>query len=99
LLFIERGSVSVLVDRPQGDPMRIRVFGPHTMIGEIGFFLETPRTASLKAEDGTIVWSLGREAFRDLASRRPDIVLALVTYIVRIQSERLAFTTRQIAVL
>jgi sulfate permease, SulP family len=99
LLFIERGSVSVLVDRPQGDPMRIRVFGPHTMIGEIGFFLETPRTASLKAEDGTIIWSLSREAFRDLASRRPDIVLALVTYIVRIQSERLAFTTRQIAAL
>ena len=99
LLFIERGSVSVLVDRPQGAPMRIRVFGPHTMIGEIGFFLETPRTASLKAEDGTIIWSLGREAFRELASRRPDIVLALLTYIVRIQSERLAFTTRQIAVL
>jgi sulfate permease, SulP family len=99
LLFIERGSVSVLVDRPQRDPVRIRVFGPHTMIGEIGFFLETRRTASLKAEDGTIIWSLGREAFRDLASRRPDIVLALVTYIVRIQSERLAFTTRQVAVL
>jgi sulfate permease, SulP family len=99
LLFIERGSVSVLVDRPERDPMRIRVFGPHTMIGEIGFFLATPRTASLKAEDGTIIWSLGREAFRDLASRRPDIILALVTYILQIQSERLAFATRQITAL
>ncbi len=88
----------------QGDPteallFRVRVFGPHTLVGEIGFFLQTARTASLKAEDGTIVWSLGRTAFHDLASQRPDIVLALFSYIVRIQSERLAFATRQVVAL
>jgi SulP family sulfate permease len=99
LLFIERGRVSVLVDRPDHEPMRVRVFGPHTLVGEIGFFLQTARTASLKAEDGTIVWSLGRTAFHDLASQRPDIVLALFSYIVRIQSERLAFATRQVVAL
>jgi len=99
LLFIERGRVSVLVDRPNHEPLRVRVFGPHTLVGEIGFFLERPRTASLKVEDGTVVWSLGRDAFRDLTGRRPDIVLALLTYIIRIQAERLAFATRQIAAL
>lgn len=99
LLFIERGSVSVLVDRPDHGAMRMRVFGAHTLVGEIGFFLEAPRTASLKAEDGTIVWSLGRDAFRELAASRPDVMLALLTYVVRVQSERLAFATRQIAAL
>jgi SulP family sulfate permease len=99
LLFIERGSVSVLVDRAGHEPMRLRVFGPHTLVGEIGFFLDVPRTATLKAEEGTLVWSLGRPAYRELAAARPDIVLALLTYIVRVQSERLAFATRQITAL
>jgi sulfate permease, SulP family len=97
LLFIERGRVSVLVERPDQEPVRVRVFGAHTLAGEIGFFLESARTASLKIDAQTVVWSLDRNAFHELATSRPDVVLALFTYIVRIQSERLAFATRQIA--
>ncbi len=99
LLFVERGSVSVLLERPGQEPLRLRVFGAHTLVGEIGFFLDAERTASLKAEDATVVWALGRDAYRELAASRPDIMLALLTYVVRMQSERLAFATRQIAAL
>jgi sulfate permease, SulP family len=99
LLFVERGSVSVLLERPGHEPMRLRVFGAQTLVGEIGFFLDAARTASLRAEDATIVWSLGRDAYRQLTASRPDVVLALLTYVVRVQSERLAFATRQIAAL
>ena len=99
LLFIERGRVSVLVERNDHEPIRVRVFGSHTLAGEMGFFLQSPRTASLKLEGETIVWALDRPGFRQLADQRPDVILALFTYVVRIQSERLAFATRRIAAL
>jgi SulP family sulfate permease len=97
LLFIERGRVTALAERPDQEPMRVRVFDAQTIAGEIGFFLGTPRSASLKVEPRTIVWSLDRASFRKLADNRPDIALLVFEYIVRIQSERLAFATRRIA--
>jgi SulP family sulfate permease len=97
LLFIERGRVTALAERPDQEPMRVRAFDAQTIAGEIGFFLGTPRTATLKVEPRTIVWSLDRASFRKLADSRPDIALLVFEYIVRIQSERLAFATRRIA--
>ena len=45
LLFIEAGRVSVMLERPGQAPLRVRVFGAHTIVGEVGFFLDAPRTA------------------------------------------------------
>jgi hypothetical protein len=36
LLIVERGRVSVTVARPGQSPLHVRVFGPHTFVGEIG---------------------------------------------------------------
>jgi SulP family sulfate permease len=97
LLFMERGRVSVLLEEPGRRPMRVRVFGPKTILGEVGFFLDTPRTATLRADEPTVVWSLSRDNFYTLRQETPETMAALFTYIVSMQSERLAFATRQIA--
>ncbi|HEY1721256.1 MAG TPA: SulP family inorganic anion transporter [Magnetospirillaceae bacterium] len=99
LLFIEQGRVSVMIEKVGQAPLRVRVFGTHTIVGEMGFFLDAPRTATLLAEDGAVVWALSRAAFTTMKKERPDLVTALFTYVVRLQSERLDFATRQIAVL
>jgi sulfate permease, SulP family len=99
LLFVERGRLSVVVERPDQAPIRHRVFGANTVVGEIGFFLDVPRTASLRLDRDTEVWALGREAFERLKLQQPDLTAALLTYTVRTQAERLSFATRQIAAL
>jgi CRP-like cAMP-binding protein/anti-anti-sigma regulatory factor len=99
LLFVEHGRVSVLVERPGLMPIRHRVFGAHTVVGEIGFFLDVPRSASLRLDADTSVWALDRPAFERLKHDRPALIAALLTYTVRTQAERLAFATRQIAAL
>jgi SulP family sulfate permease len=99
LLFIERGRVSVMLERPGQAPLRVRVFGAHTIVGEVGFFLDAPRTASLLIEEESLVWALTRPAFERLKEQDPDLLAALFTYVIRLQSERLAFATRQIAAL
>ena len=72
-----------------------RIFGPHTIAGENGFVLLLPRTASLKVEEEAYVWSLSREAFEQIRSHQPELAIALLRSIIKLQSERLAFATRQ----
>jgi SulP family sulfate permease len=97
LIFVERGPVSVILEREDLSPLRVRVFGAHTLVGEVGFFLEAPRSASLSAASDAIAWALSREAFDQFMRQRPKEALALAIHVIRLQSERLTFANRQIA--
>jgi CRP-like cAMP-binding protein len=99
LLFIEHGRVSVEVELPGHAPIRQRVFGANTVLGETGFFLDVPRTANLRIDGAATIWALSRDAYERLNLHNPDLTAALLTYTVRIQAERLAFSTRQVAAL
>ena len=96
LHFIESGRISVLVEMPGQPPTRVRVFGRQTVAGELGFFLGTTRTATLRVERDASVGSLDRAAFQRLSTERPALVLALLSYLIRVGAERLSFATRQI---
>ena len=98
LLFIEKGRVSVMIG-PQEAETCARIFGPHTIAGEHAFVLRLPRSASLKVEKTARVWKLAREKFDRLQVEDPNLVIALLRDVVRLQSERLAFATRQNATL
>ena len=99
LIFVERGPVTVILERPGLSPLRVRVFGAHTLVGEIGFFLDVPRSASLAAAPDAVAWALRRGEFEDLKKTRPENLSALFIYIIRLQSERLTFANRQIVAL
>jgi SulP family sulfate permease len=96
LIFIERGPVSVTLERRDQPPLRVRVFGAHTLVGEVGFFLGVPRSANLLCAPEAIVWSLSRQAFDQFVQAHPKEALALTIYVIRLQSERLTFANRQI---
>jgi SulP family sulfate permease len=97
LFFIERGPVSVTLEREDHPALRVRVFGAHTLLGEVGFFLDVPRSANLLAAPGAIVWSLSHQAFDQFMQMHPAEALSLTVYVIRLQSERLTFANRQIA--
>jgi SulP family sulfate permease len=99
LLFVENGRVSVEIENPGHAPIRQRVFGANTVLGETGFFLDVPRTADLRIDGQASVWALSRPAWDRLTRDNPDVTAALLTYTVRIQAERLAFSSRQVAAL
>ncbi len=94
LLFIESGRVRVMIESPDGALNRIRVFGRHSVVGELAFLLGTPRTATLDVEETARVGTLYRPAYLAFARERPEIAVALLSYLVRIQAERLTFANR-----
>ena len=75
----------------------MRVFGPHTHVGEIAFVLRVPRTASLRVDEDTVAWLLDRKSFELLERTHADLVVAMLRHLLRLQAERLSFATRQIA--
>jgi SulP family sulfate permease len=97
LIFVERGPVSVILEREELSPLRVRVFGAHTLVGEVGFFLDAPRSASLRAAPDATAWALSRDGFDQFMRQRPKEALALAIHVIRLQSERLTFANRQIA--
>lgn len=99
LLFIENGRVSVEVEHKGHSPIRQRVFGPNTIVGEVGFFLGVPRTANLRIDGPATVWTLSHTMYQRLSRDAPAVTAALLTCTVRIQAERLAFSSRQVAAL
>ena len=99
LLFIEHGRVSVEVENPGHSAIRQRVFGANTVLGEVGFFLGVPRTANLRIDGAAAVWALSHAVYERLSRDAPEVTAALLTYTVRIQAERLAFSSRQAAAL
>ena len=99
LMFIESGRVSVEVEHDGHSPIRQRVFGSNTIVGEVGFFLGIPRTASLRTDGPATVWTLSHAMYQRLSRDAPAVTAALLTCTVRIQAERLAFSSRQVAAL
>jgi SulP family sulfate permease len=99
LYLIEDGLLCALLEQNVSAPTRVHVFGPRTIVGEIAFVLNVPRTAALRVDEDATVWSLGRAAFGALMMTNPNLALALWQAIVRIQAERLSFATRRIAAL
>ena len=68
VLFLARGQADVLVVYDRGPEARVRRFGPGTMIGEIGFLLDTPRTATVRAITECEVLTLTHEALQTAGS-------------------------------
>jgi CRP-like cAMP-binding protein len=64
------------------------------VVGELAFLLGTPRTATLEVEEPARVGTLRRTAYLSFARERPEIAVALLSYLVRIQAERITFANR-----
>ncbi|MBC7802016.1 MAG: SLC26A/SulP transporter family protein, partial [Gemmatimonadaceae bacterium] len=71
LLFIEKGRASVTMRLGDGPAVRVRSFGPATMVGEVGFLLGLPRTATVTADTACRLLRLSRPALARLEAEQP----------------------------
>jgi SulP family sulfate permease len=62
VLFLEQGEVSVYLESRDGTRARLRRTGRGTVIGEIGFYLDSPGSASVIADKPGTAYRLTREA-------------------------------------
>ncbi len=94
LYLIRSGEATVLMKLPDGQELRLRTMEPGVWVGELGFYLGIPRTASVVANEATTVYCLGREGLARMKAEDPDLAGAFHEMLARVLAERLANTDR-----
>jgi SulP family sulfate permease len=93
------GSVAITILDEHDRPIRLRRMVGHTVVGEMGFYRGVPRTASVIADEPTVVYRLTRTAFDLMQEKDPAAAAALHKLIIRLLSDRLEFANREISAL
>ncbi len=83
LAFIESGRATVLVSFEGKAPVRVRTLVAGTMIGELGFYIGSPRSATIRAETDCRVLRIAKDALRLLEQEEPQAALIFHKLIAR----------------
>lgn len=89
--LLESGILKAEYHLPQGWLYESIVAG--TTCGELPFFSETERTATVTAERDCVVWSMDREGWEALQKKEPDVAQELLRISLKLTSERMASIT------
>jgi SulP family sulfate permease len=97
--FILSGRVAIIVQLRDGRTVRVRSLGFHTTIGEMGLISRQKRSATIKAEADSVLYALNVEAYQRIARENPALSHALLTYVIAVMADRLAFASKAMGVL
>lgn len=97
--LLASGRVAITIDEQQGHSIRRRRMVGHTVVGEMGFYRQVSRTATVIAEEPTVVYRLTRASFNKMQAEDPAAAIAFHMLIIRLLSDRLEFTGREISAL
>ena len=97
--LVAAGRLNIEVASADGKSIVVRRVMAHTVIGEMGFFREAVRSASVSSDGCAILFTLTRANFDRMCSERPDLTNALTGFIVRVMADRVESANREIAAL
>ncbi|KAI9839937.1 MAG: hypothetical protein M1819_000129 [Sarea resinae] len=89
--LLEEGTLRAEYDLPQGKYYESVM--PGTTCGELPFFSETNRTATVSAETDCVAWLLEERAWEDLQQKHPTVAQELLRISLKLTSERMSAVT------
>jgi CRP-like cAMP-binding protein len=72
LFLVAEGQLDVLQRRGDTD-VTIATLGPGSVFGELSLLTGAPRSATVRAVDGAVVWEIGQGNLRPLVAARPKL--------------------------
>lgn len=91
--FIESGEVTIQLEMDTGEPVRLRTMKSGTIVGELGFYLGTPATASVMMEATGSVSCLSPAGLKRLEAEQPAVATDFHRYMANLLAHRLSDTT------
>ena len=99
LYFIEAGKLSIYLEMENDERVRLQTLGIRTIVGELGLYLDSNRTASIIADQPSITYRLSRSALIEIEENDPELAADLHEFVACLLAERLADTTRLLTTL
>ncbi|XP_044724750.1 sulfate permease family domain-containing protein [Hirsutella rhossiliensis] len=89
--LVESGIVRAEYDLPQGWLCESIVAG--TTCGELPFFSETERTATVQVDRDSVLWVMNRESWLKIQKEKPEVARELLRLSLKLTSERMSSIT------
>jgi len=90
LYFIELALVAVQLESKDGKIVRLRTMAPGTVVGELGFYLAQPASASVVVQEPGTVYRFSVDALRRMQENDPKLAALFHEFMARLLGERLA---------
>ncbi len=86
LFVVAEGEVEVVLRRDGGEDVIVDTMGKGAVVGEMSLLTKQPRSATVRAVEGAVVYEIGDRQYGPCLRRHPEIVADLAS----LMSERLA---------
>lgn len=90
MYFIDSGQLTTRLEIAHGKFIRLRTQGGGTMVGEMGLYLRQARTATVVADQPSVLYCLTLDAYNKMMQEDPDLAFQLHQWIGSVLSLRLA---------
>ena len=90
LYFVESGAVTALLELPNGKHSRLRTMGAGTVVGEMGLYLGTRRSATIVTDEPSVLYRLSQESMEKLKAEDPQLASGIHEFIARLLANRLS---------
>ena len=84
----------MLIDLGSGETLRVSTFLPGAVAGEVAFYMDRERTASVVCEERGAVWRFDRAGLERMREDNPDAAYYFQERMASMLAERLIGTTR-----
>ena len=88
LYLVESGQVTAQLEVQGRAPVRLETMSSGRVVGELGFLLNTERTASVVADEPGVVYCLTREMMTRLDQESPEVSLMFHRLLLHLLAER-----------
>ena len=99
LFVIESGKVDIVLTSEHGEEVRLRSMKAGTIVGEIGFYLDRPRSATIIVTETGVVQQLTRAALHQMEIEDPLAAVAFHSFVSYVLSGRLTTTNHMVEAL
>ena len=99
IYFVESGRVTAQLETPGKNPVRLETINHGRIVGEIAFFLGRTRTASVVADEDSVVWSLSMQDLELMQSEDPEAANLFHRLSVILLSQRVMHLTQTVRAL
>jgi len=96
LFFIESGQVTAQLESPGRAPLRLETMRGGRTVGELGFYLDTKRSAAVVADEPTVIYHLTRARLAEIERDDPEAASALHRVIIHLLGERVLHLMRAV---
>jgi SulP family sulfate permease len=97
--FVAVGTLTIHFRTSEGTNVPMRRMTTHTVVGEMGFYRHSPRSATVSSEGPATFFTLTRTKFERLRREHPDLANAFDDFIIRVLAGRLDLANRTVAAL